>query len=376
MSIKLKIPDYLLKFPKYLPNDIEGFIFYYPNKFPDIINKYEEAAQKYAMDPEGFRKYGDLQRDELWVAFRRILEDYNKGDQTDLSFLVEIDQRFHKMFCYRFWIVNYLFADGPIHEFYVDILRNSIRKFVDVTEEVEEFEDKVLLVQRDLLQSDYADYYLRQALDGVRLIKLLEAHPKLKEKTHEAFDLIDSGAQKNLETINALWSDIFKQIESTPEEAESKALLKELEVPLGQAKMRSSMLPIYNMMTHAAEFREENIDLEARYFDMKNKIDLIFAQAKEKLSSEEYDVFKLSYEMARNFSMYKDVIGNIDGELLPVWFGIHEKVQKILKKDNPYLMPRDSGHATMFYRLVWFLPPELKVRVMTPDFTPFDVYKV
>ena len=47
--MNIKIPEYLLKMPTYLPNDIEGMIFTYPNKFPLIKEKYEEAAKKYAM---------------------------------------------------------------------------------------------------------------------------------------------------------------------------------------------------------------------------------------------------------------------------------------------------------------------------------------
>ena len=34
--MNMKIPEYLLKMPTYLPNDIEGMIFTYPNKFPLI----------------------------------------------------------------------------------------------------------------------------------------------------------------------------------------------------------------------------------------------------------------------------------------------------------------------------------------------------
>ena len=34
--MNISIPEYLLKMPQYLPNDIEGMIFTYPNKFPLI----------------------------------------------------------------------------------------------------------------------------------------------------------------------------------------------------------------------------------------------------------------------------------------------------------------------------------------------------
>ena len=44
--MNIKIPEYLLKMPTYLPNDIEGMIFTYPNKFPLIKEKYEEQYLK------------------------------------------------------------------------------------------------------------------------------------------------------------------------------------------------------------------------------------------------------------------------------------------------------------------------------------------
>ncbi len=50
----MKIDDHLLKFPKYLPNDLEGLMFYYPEKFPLIVREFEEIAPKIAGDPEAF----------------------------------------------------------------------------------------------------------------------------------------------------------------------------------------------------------------------------------------------------------------------------------------------------------------------------------
>ena len=103
--MNIKIPEYLLKMPTYLPNDIEGMIFTYPNKFPLIKEKYEEAAKEYAMDPVGFRQYGDSQKAELIVGLDNLKKEYDSRKDKDLEYMVRMDQRLNKLFCFRFWIV-------------------------------------------------------------------------------------------------------------------------------------------------------------------------------------------------------------------------------------------------------------------------------
>src|SRR3989344_8710404 len=152
MDIYMNIDPKLLKFPTNLPNDLEALLIFYPWKFPKIVSYYEEIAGKVGTNPEEFIKYGNWAHDELFKGFEKIKKDYEIGNKNDASFLVSIDQRFHKLMCYRFWIVNYLFPDGPLHDFYVDTLKNSIRKFVDVGDEVEDFESRVMIIQRDMLQ--------------------------------------------------------------------------------------------------------------------------------------------------------------------------------------------------------------------------------
>jgi len=367
----MKINEQLLKFPKTLPNDLETFMVFYPAKFPGIVSYYEEVAQKIAADPMAYQEYGYWVRDELFKGFKKIKKDFEEGDREDLSFLVNIDQRFHKLICYRFWIVNYLFPDGPIHDFYVDTLKNLIRKFVDIGDEVEEFEGKIIQIQRDLLQSDYADLYLRQALSGVELVKLLESNPKTKLLFSEAIELIDKHLQENTKKINSIWDrlvDLVKQ-DNAGDTANFK---KELEIPLEQAKFRKTMLPVYNMLTHAVEFREENRMLAERHGGMKQKIADLFTQAKNKLSAEEYELFDIAYQQARNFAMFKDVMGEIDSQLLPLWFGMLDKIQIILSKTEA-IPSKPMGHSGIFYHLVWYLPPNLKAKVITPDSTPFSL---
>lgn len=366
----MKIDEHLLKFPKYLPNDLEGLMFYYPEKFPPIVAEFEEIAPKIAGDPEAFRKYGDKSRDELWAAYEKIKKNYENGDQNNLQFLVEIDERFNKIYCFRFWTVNYLFPDGPIHDYIVDNLKNLIRKFIDVTEDIEDFEQRVVRIQRDLLQSDYADLYLQQALDGVKAVELLKSNHKIAEKLPAVTALIDEHSHSDTEQINKIWQEVYEIIK-TDENAEE--LREAMAVPLRQVEMRSSMLPLYNMLTHAIEFREENEQLTTRHGGMLGVIDEYKALARKELTAEEYELFEFCYEQARNFSMYKDVMGAIDEVLLPLWFGLHRQIKKLLIDSGVKIRERPTGPTAVSAHFVWYLPDDLKAKVMTADLTSFSL---
>ena len=364
--MNIKIPEYLLKMPTYLPNDIEGMIFTYPNKFPLIKEKYEEAAKKYAMDPEGFRQYGDAEKAELVVGLDNLKKEYEENKDKDLEYMVRMDQRLNKLFCFRFWIVNYLFADGPIHSFYVDNLRLLIRKAVKA-DETEKYEAKVEEIIQTLLQSDYADEYLQQALDCNAALTELKSIKNIDESLEKVTKLIDDNPLKNVNEINNIWKDIWELIK------DNEVIGKKLRHAINQVKFRSSMLPLYNILTHTIEFRKENLQLQEKYDSMHKKIDNILGQAKKELSADEYELLKMSYEQAKNFAMYKDVMGAVDGKLIPFWFGIHDEIREILRKTNPNMPIRSVGQAGMFYYLVWYLPTDLKAIVMTPDFTDFSL---
>lgn len=202
--MNIKIPEYLLKMPTYLPNDIEGMIFTYPNKFPLIKKRYEEVAKKYATDPAGFREYGDAQKAELVVALDNLKKEYEEHKDKDLEYMVRMDQRLNKLFCFRFWIVNYLFADGPIHSFYVDNLKLLIRKLVKA-DETEKYEAKVEEIIQTLLQSDYADEYLQQALDCNTALKELKSIKEIESNLNKVTRLIDEDPMKNVNDINNIW---------------------------------------------------------------------------------------------------------------------------------------------------------------------------
>lgn len=366
--MSIKIEKQYLAFPKMLPNDLEDFMIFYPRKFPLIVAYYEEVAKEIANSPEKFREYGLWARDELFAGFEKIKECYDNGDQDDLEFLIDIDQRFNKLICYRFWIVNYLFADGPLHDYFVDNVRSFIHKFVDIGDNVEEFEARVATIQRDLLQSDYADLYLKQSLSGAKLLRLAKENLSMQKTVDKVAKLIDDDPQKNYKEINLLWDNFVKQVKEAKGE-----LLSELKIPLSQAKMRGSMIHVYNMLTHSVEFREDNDKLVLRHDMMRNKINKIQAIAKQELTSDEFDLFKLSYEQIRNFTEYKDVMGKIDDYLLPLWFGIHDKIRNMLISKGIDVPIEPTGHAAMFYFYVWYLPDNLKVKILNIDNTPFDL---
>ena len=137
--MNIRIPEYYLKMPQYLPNDLEGMILTYPKKFPYIVAHYEEVSKKFYADPEGFRAYGNSQLEELKAGLEKVKSDWDNTKDKTLKFMVETDQRLNKLFCYRFWIVNYLFADGPIHSFYVDNLKRLVPLLI-VEENVVDYE--------------------------------------------------------------------------------------------------------------------------------------------------------------------------------------------------------------------------------------------
>lgn len=362
----------LLKFPLSLPNDLDGSVLYYRAKFPPVVAYYEEIVPKIAFDAQAFRDYGNWARGELGQAFEKIKHDYENGDQGSLEFLLQIDERFQKMYCYRFWIVNYLLPDGPIHDYFVTNLRNLIRKLIDVGDSVEDFEQRVEAIQRDLLQGDYSDLYLQQALSGVKLYEQLKSQPELSGLLAEAEGLIDDHNNQDVQRINTIWDEVFTKV--TGEGYDE--LKQSLAIPLEQSQMRSSRQPFYNMLTHTVEFRDDNIRLAERQRNMVSVIEGHKELARSRLDEDEFKLFELSYTQAQNFTEFKDIMGSIDTQLLPLWFGLHGKIRDILKPDNPNMVDRPTGPPAVNQHYVWYLPDHLKARVMTPDFEVFDLERI
>lgn len=381
----MKIDPHILKFPKSLPNDEQQFMTYYPYKFPKVINYYEEKAQELYDKPEAYAEFVQDEFKELEASVNKVNEEYQNGDQTDLAFLVAIDQKFNKVFCFKFWVINYVFADGLIHEFYVDQLKAFARKMVDVSDDIEEYERRIIQIQRDLLQTDYADIYLVQALHGVVIMKFLEQDEFSKKIIDTIIPLIDAHSDQNDEKIIELWKPIADKI-LDPADDHYRLLteksadfnfrtlldLAPFDLPLTQVRMRKTPFPLFSFLNHTLEFRKQNEALQDRYENMKGTIEQIFTEAKTKLSDEEYTDFRLSYEMAKCFSMSKDIMGNVDPILIPVWErDVHAKIFEILSKDQQVRYP-SVNHASMFGSFVWYLPPDLKSKVMSVDNRPFN----
>ena len=363
----------MLKFPWSLPNDLDALVPYYMSKFPPVINYYEEIAHKITFDAEAFREYGYWARKELGEAYEKVKNEYENGDQTSLEFLLQIDARFQKMYCYRFWIVNYLFPDGPVHEFFVNNLKDLIRKIVDIGENVDDFEDQIERMQRDLMQGSYGDMYLQQALSGVKLQEQLQEREDTKAILDEVQPLIDKHDDSDRGQINELWERLYSLISS--QKNEYLDLKESLAIPLEQMVMRSSKQPFYNMLTHTIEFRDENIQLAERHNGMTSVIDGYRKAAHARLTDEEFVLFELSYKQAQNFTEFKDIMGTIDTVLLPLWFSLHAKIRDILKNQKPDMPDRPTGPSAVQQHFVWFLPDNLKAWVMTPDTELFDLTK-
>jgi len=381
----MKIDPHILKFPRSLPNDEQQFMTYYPYKFPKVIEYFEQKAQELYDKPEAYARFVQDEFNELEAAVNKVNDEYGKGDQADLAFLVDIDQKFNKVFCFKFWVINYIFADGPLHEFYVDQLKAFARKMVDVSDDIEEYEQRIIQIQRDLLQTDYADIYLVQALHGVVVMKFMEQDDFSKSLVDKIIPLIDEHSDKNDEEIIQLWKPIVDKI-LEPSDDHYKALtdktadfnfrtlldLPPLELPINQVRMRKTPFPLFSFLNHTLEFRKQNEDLQERYENMKGTIEKIFVEAKEKLSDEEFIDFRLAYEMSKCFSMSKDIMGNVDPILIPVWErDVHSKVHDILSKDHDVRYP-SVNHASMFGSFVWYLPNDLKSKVLSVDSTSFN----
>lgn len=385
--MSMKIDAHILKFPHSLPNDEADFMIYYPYKFPKVIEFFEQKAQEFYDKPEAYAKFVKDEFSELEASVNKVNKEYEEGDKNDLAFLVNIDQKFNKVFCFKFWVINYVFADGLIHEFYVDQLKAFSRKMVDVIDDIEEYEQRVIQIQRDLLQTDYADIYLVQALHGVIVMDFLENDEFSKDIVSKIIPLIDEHTDKNNEKIIELWKPIVDKIldpedhlydpltvfpPDFDEKYETLLDLPPLQLPRNQVRMRGIAFPMYSFLSHTIEFREQNKALKERHESMVQIIEDIFAEAKGKLSEEEYADFRLSYDMARNFSMSKDIMGNVDPILVPVWEGdVHRRINEMLSRDQDVRYPHVS-HASMFGSFAWYLPKDLKAQVMSPDTTPFN----
>ena len=356
---------HLLRFPRSLPNDVYDFVLYYPRKFPGVVEFFDDLVKEIHMKPDVFRRKCFELEKELFAGFRKIKKDYDDCENKDVTFLTRIDQRLHKLFCYRFWIVNYLLCDGPLHDHYVSKIKDFAEKIAD-WEDVEDRERITLQMERDLLQSDYVDLYLKQALQGIMVSNFLLSTDLIKKDVNLLKELIEIGDDQKCYPII---EKILKILKMVPYEKkkEFEEIMKDQKLT---ADVRGDNLSIYGAIIHSITFRENSLLLKARHESMKARLEKAFALAKEKLTLEEYKEFLIVTQMARNFVEAKDIFGEIDPMLIPFWF--RDILVAIQKKVCPNI-DVDIMHSSMFKDLVWYLPDKLKIEVMTPDLDEFKV---
>ena len=358
----------MFSFPRSLPNDVEGFAIFYPKKFPAVIPLFESLAKKYFKKPDEFKKFIYDEQKELFAGFAKIEKEYNAKKEKTMDFVVRTDERLHKLFCFKFWIVNYGFCDGPVHDYYVEQLRHYAEKVAE-WEHIEEKEKAVLALERDLLQGDYADLYLQITFGGIHVYHALNKSKKLSslvEKFKKTLKMHDN---------NMMYASVEDRLKIIlyDKSKEIQEIHKLLEIPISVAKVKGTNFALYQAIIHSFEFYEKNVELKKRYDDTVARIHHTFDVAKKVLSKEQFEDMSVCYRMCNLFKEAKDVFGELDSDIIPLWFKMLGKLSDDLK------IPPDIviiGHAAMFYLHVWYLPPELKARVFTPDITSFDLKKL
>jgi|SRR3989338_3027009 len=362
------IPEDTFFLPRSLPNDLEGFAIFYPKKFPAIIALFEKLAKIYFKKPKEFKEFIYKEQKELFEGFYKIKKDYDKEKNKTNEFIVKTDERLHKLFCFKFWIVNYGFCDGPLHDYYVEKIRYYAEKIAE-WEIIEEKEYAILDVERTLLQGDYADLYLQSAFIGIDLYNKLNSSKVFSNQISKIKTLISKHDDKSCYIII---EDMLKIIK-TQKNTELKEIHELLKEPIETARVRGDNLALYQVIIHAFEFHEKNVELKQRYDDMVKHISHILDLGRNKLPKQECEELKVCYQMTNLFKEAKDVFGTLDPYIIPFWFGMLEELARRINVPK-YMM--NMGHAGMFYFLVWYLPAELKAKVFTPDPTLFDIKKL
>lgn len=381
----MNIDQNIFSFPKSLPNDELGFLQIYPYKFPKVIELYETKIREIYDRPEKYLEWATVASDEVIAEASLLQEEYEHGDKNDLRFLTHIDLRFNKLFCFKFWIINYLIVEGPLADYYSNTLKVFAHKLTTKKETTEDYEEEYRRIERDLLQSDYADLYLAQALHGLEIVEFLKTDEQLGPKIREVFELLEekSNKQKIEEIITTisetlLEDHVYKSLttytrgDTLYDPTQGVIQLPPLYIVARQVKMRKSPYPVTNFLVHAIEFYDENRLLKYRYDEMKQRISELKAHAKSILSAEEYKDFIVAYEMSRAFGVSKDIMGEADGIFVPTWeIGLHQQIYKLLTELNPegVVEYEFTSFSAVFKTFVWHMPDDLKVLVMSQDNT-------
>lgn len=219
------------------------------------------------------------------------------------------------------------------------------------------------------MQGNYADLYLQSAFIGIELYIKFNSSKLFSKQVDKLKQELKKHDDKS---CYVMIEEMIKIIE-TQKSAELKEIYGLLKEPIETARVRGDNLAIYQVIIHAFEFYEKNLELKKRYGDMVEHIKHILDLGRKKLSKQEFEELKVCYEMTNLFKEAKDVFGTLDPDIIPFWFGMQGVLAKRIKVPE-YML--NFGHAGMFYFHVWYLSPELKAKVFTPDLTPFDLKKL
>lgn len=359
----MKFDDSIFVFPTHLPNDLEGFMYFYPKKFPAIVAYYETRAREFFLDPEGFSSFVEECLSDIYPRFEAIKKSYEGEPNKDIRFLLEIDGQLQKLYAFRFWVINYLFADGPLHEFYVNQVRACIPKLIDHTLETEQYEYTLANAERNLLQSEYSDLYLLNALKSVDLVTHLQTD-ELGQKVYREIQEKLATEKNASTTANTDMDSLVDRIMS-PEDDWSRAVAGYMSLQVEQALFRKTREPIYQMLIQAVEFENENRTLKERQAGLADEVTELLKKAKNTLPDEEYRVFYQSYLMARHLAEAKDQMGNVDPVILPFWFDLLDQIGDAIPNYTKTLV----GPGAVFYEFAWHVNDADKAFIFTPDET-------
>jgi len=348
----------LFRYPKILVNDIEGFLHYYKIKFPRVVEKYEKLIKDYHNNPEELRSLCIKESKEMMRITAKFVKVYPLEKIEDLDELVRVEQRMNKLSCFKFWIYNYLLCEGPLQTFHIEKIREFAERISngDTAQDREEDRERI---EHILIQTDYTDFYVYNLLSGMRIYELLHKFEEFMEYTEK----LKNSKNMHYKELNKISEDITRIVK---EDKKYKKLLWELEDILRVCDIQRSYFPLTSVIRLGFEYQEKARKHQEEHKELKKEIKIIFRRAEEKLSAQDFDQLKKSYEMLRLLAECKDLFGESDTLTLPFWFSLLKKIAEKLGKGELAL-----GQGSSYYSFVWHLPDELKGVIYNIDNTEF-----
>lgn len=336
-------------------------MYFYPKKFPEIVPYYETKAHELFDNPDKFKKFVQESIADIYPRFEKIKKEYDENQQKDLDFLLRIDAKLQKLYAFRFWVINYLFADGPLHEYYVDQVRSFVPYLIQDELGFEEYEEELALIERNLLQSEHTDLYLENALKSVELLELMKEKDLGLKLVEEIVNLLNSDDND----MTSLSPDMDKLIDEIlePTDQWSKAVAECMSLQISQALFRKTREPIYQMLVQAVEFEEENKKLKNRQASVSEEVNKLLDKAKNTLDPDDFKDFYRSYLMSSELAKTKDIMGNVDPIILPFWFDLLDEIGDSIPNYSKTIV----GPGAVFYEFVWHVSAEQKAFIYTPD---------